>query len=497
MESAEHALIGDRINLQFDSGSQPAGAVPLILPLDAAQSAPRSLTYGQLVALAGDFYGVVGNPISTSNDPTATFKAAFQSLGDDWGQTQQILAVMGEEITAVKRAVSEGKEASTAYALLGDSLSLKWNEITGGYNLGGLPVVMGRYLNLAAENWDHFTGYAVAAYRAGHAIAMELAAAIPGANVSPEEKQARFQAAYAINAFADHFLTDLFSAGHIRVPRRELYDQVATPIPGFSGTLGSLLSRCMHDEDCKNGLKVHNAAGNSWTAYGDKRLLDGVSKDNFEMAVRATQASANDVWDAYRGGAFAYSALQLTPDLVKVADVTSKENYSPLFLAQNGKADRRNDVHNRQDYSWTSDWWGWSTYAQIMETTYTTVKCYRLDNGQFIGWLGVGGNNYTYVVADEKNAHRVAWYVYGEELYLCKETSGGSARYLGEGWDSYADWGLWGGNFKSPVMYNADQTITLKPAPTRKLYLATDNQLRWSNGETNVTFVRVELPLGR
>ena len=161
---------------------------------------------------------------------------------------------------------------------MGDSLSKKWNVATGGGSAVTDWLPMGRYLNLAAENWDHFTGFAIIAYRAGHEIAMDKAAQIKGAGVSAEEAEARLEEAYAINAFADHFLTDLFSAGHMRAPRRELYQQVMTPVPGFSGSLGSLLCRSMHDEDSRNGLKVWNKAGESWTAYGDKRLFDDISK---------------------------------------------------------------------------------------------------------------------------------------------------------------------------------------------------------------------------
>ncbi len=498
MESAEHAWIGDQLTLHFETEKASAKNLTLSLPVNGMAGGPNRLTYGQTIALAGDFYGVVGAPISTAQNPRAAFTAAFNSLGADWAETQRILAIMAEEIAAVNKAVGDKVDPSTTYAVLGDSLSMRWNVTTGGENVGKLPVVMGRYLQLAAENWDHFTGYAVAAYRAGHAIAMDYAAGIPVAGLPPADSSVRLQGAYALNAFADHFLTDLFSAGHLRAPRKELYEQVTTPVPGMSGTMGSLLSRSMHDEDSRVGLKVTNAAGTSWVAYGDKRLLDGVSKDNRAMVVKAAQASADDVWDAYLGGAHKESALALIPDLRRVADVSTKENFSPLFLAQNGAANRRNDVTNRNDFSWTSNWWGWSTWAAILAAGsqgYVHVKCYSLATGTFLGWLGVGTNNYAVLVADEKDAHGLAWYVYEENLYLRKDTSPAD-RYLGEGYDSYADWGLWGGNYKSPVVFNPDQTVCLKGAPNRKLYLHTDNQLRWSNGEANLAFVRVDLALG-
>ncbi len=496
MESAEHAWLGDQVTLSFDSGAVPARGLPLSLPLSGASGGSNRLTYGQLVALGGDFYGVVGAPISTSPDPRAAFLAAFNSLSADWSQMREILGVMAEEIAAVDAALAAHQDPSKAYAVLGDSLSMRWNVITGGANVGDLPVALGRYLQLAAENWDHFAGYAVTAYRAGHALAMEHASAIASSGLAAEDKRIRLQEAYALNAFADHFLTDLFSAGHVRVPRKELYEQVSTPVPGMLGTMGSLLSRSMHDEDCRVGLTVHNAAGSTWVAYGDKRLLDAATGANREMAKNATQVSADDVWNAYQGGPQQYSALALIPDLAKVVDVSTRENFSPLFLLQNGSADRRNDVTNRNDYSWTSDWWGWSTWAAIQAAgsrDYVHVPCYRLSDGTFVGWLGVGSNNYTVLVTDEKDAHGCVWYADGQDLYLRKDTSGGD-RYLGVGYDSYADWGLWGGNFKSPVLYNTDQTISLKDAPTRKLYLYEDNQLRWSNGEDNLDLLRVDLP---
>lgn len=55
-------------------------------------------------------------------------------------------------------------------------------------------------------------------------------------------------------AFACHFLTDYFSAGHIRVPRVELPEHVTPAI------VGSLLSGLMH-----------NKQGERWIAYGDGR----------------------------------------------------------------------------------------------------------------------------------------------------------------------------------------------------------------------------------
>lgn len=490
MESAEHAWIGDQVTLQFESGTVPSPGVPL--PAGA-----HRLTYGQCIALGGDFYGVVGGPISTAADPRAAFAAAWESLASAGDETAQIIAIMAEEIAAVAKAVAAGRDPSLTYAALGDSLSKRWNVVTGGGSFLSDLIPMGRYLALAAENWDHFGEYAITAYRAGHVTAMDLAASIPGQGLSPQEAEARLQEAYAINAFADHFLTDLFSAGHLRAPRRELYDQVMTPVPGFSGSLGSLLVRCMHDEDSHHGLNVHNAAGDAWVAYGDKRLLDSVSADNRRVVVRAVQASADDVWNAYQGKPGGYGALAHVPDLARVVDVSTKENYSPLFRLQGDAVARRNDVGNRDDFSWTTDWWGWSTYALLESThAYQHVKVYDLATKTFLGWLGCSSGNYVQVVSDEKDAHGVTWAFSGDDLYLRKDTTP-TDRFLGLADYSYAGWGLIGG-WRDPVVYNEDTSISLKSDPKRRLYVyekGGTNWLCWSDDATNKAIVGVELAL--
>jgi hypothetical protein len=64
---------------------------------------------------------------------------------------------------------------------------------------------------LALHNIDHFGAEARLTYNAGHTLALDVAS------------QGDLQKAYAINAFADHYLQDSFAAGHIRVPRSALY----------------------------------------------------------------------------------------------------------------------------------------------------------------------------------------------------------------------------------------------------------------------------------
>ncbi|MFJ4196762.1 phospholipase [Pseudomonas sp. NPDC089534] len=357
-EGAEHTAIGDNTRLRFTENSEPvpAHSVPLHLPNGLA------LTYGQVISLGGDFYGVADRPINegtSAAERQQRFSAAFDTLAAtpaSRAEAAQILAVMQKEIDAVKQAIKDGKPPHEAYDALGDTLSEEWNKITGGGSFISALIPLGRYLKLAANNADHFAEWARAAYIAGHTVALQTAAA---AHAGQDERQ--LERAYAMNAFADHYLTDLFSAGHLRVPRKAMA-AVVTP-----SDLGSLVSRFMHDEDSRFGLKVRNGRGEQWRAFGDKRYFEAADNDNRQQVNQAVQASADEVFAAYASGsvpaASGFAALQRLPDLTAVLDL--KNNFSPLFRLENGKVLRRKDVNNLNDTATVDDWWGWSTYLLL------------------------------------------------------------------------------------------------------------------------------------
>ncbi|MFJ7316288.1 phospholipase [Pseudomonas sp. NPDC098747] len=359
-EGAEHTAIGDNTRLRFVENAEPVLAqnVSLHLPNGLA------LTYGQVLALGGDFYGIADRPVSegaTPVDRLQRFNAAFDSLAAlpaSRAEATQILAVMQKEIDAVKQAIKDGKQPHEAYDALGDTLSEEWNKITGGGSFVSALFPLGRYLKLAANNADHFGEWARLAYVAGHTAALQTAIA---ARATQDEQQ--LERAYAMNAFADHFLTDLFSSGHLRVPRKDLA-AVVTP-----SDLGSLITRFMHDEDSKFGLKVHNGRGDQWRAYGDKRYFDASDADNRIQVNQAVQTSADEVFAAYLSGNLpapsTFAALQHLPDLSAALNLTN--NFSPLFRTEGGKVLRRKDVNNLNDTATVDDWWGWSTYLLLKD----------------------------------------------------------------------------------------------------------------------------------
>ncbi len=273
---------------------------------------------------------------------------------------QNILQVMKTEINATHQAIRDGRQPHEAYDELGDTLSGEWNRITGGGSVASPLFPLGRYLKLAASNWDHFGEWALLAYKAGHTVALQQAVV---AHQSGRDQD--LELAYAMNAFADHFLTDLFSAGHLRVPRKQLADSV-TP-----SDVGSLISRFMHDEDSQYGLKVSNARGERWNCYGDKRYFDSLDDSNRRQVKQAVQQSADEVFATYLSGTVvpvdSYAALASVPDLAKVEDSQDRLNFAPLFALKGKTVLRRKDVNDLNDRSQSDSWWGWSTYLLLKD----------------------------------------------------------------------------------------------------------------------------------
>lgn len=357
-EGGEHTFIGDSIKLYFfaDDQGTPASQVPLTVQTDL------ELTYGQILALGGDFYGCPDAPISdgaTQAARMALFQSAYETLSGHAHQVKEakkILAIMQEEITAVQAALNAGQSPSTVYDALGDRLNKAWNKATGGGSFISDLIPMGRYLELATTNWDHFGQYAVMAYQAGHAVALNQAL-VAYNTPNPSEAEQILSGAYAMNAFADHFLSDLFSSGHIRDPRKEIY---AT---AWVGVTANLCAKGMHDEDSKYGLMVANANGDTWRAYGDKQYFETYNLENQYMVDIAVQVSADEIFATFLTGQMPqdpsmYEALSYAPNITQVQDYQNNPlgNFSPMFVLDGGSVQCRADLNNLNLHQWSSIW---------------------------------------------------------------------------------------------------------------------------------------------
>ena len=208
-DTNEHMSIVDGLFLQLPSGQYAASTKYLGL-------APGfQLTYGQVIALAGDFYGDPDRPICMAGSRAAQieqFNKNFQSLKSSAGEATNILQIAYKyEYAPIQNAIRHGATPSSVYMGIPQTQSpimndedLAFDTATGGGGPGSPD--FGRYSWLALKNLDHFGVDAIAAYLAGHILAQQTAA---HANGSPDANT-MMMTAHAMDAFACHFLTDLF-----------------------------------------------------------------------------------------------------------------------------------------------------------------------------------------------------------------------------------------------------------------------------------------------
>ncbi|KAM5441211.1 hypothetical protein MferCBS31731_003639 [Microsporum ferrugineum] len=343
----EHCLQGNAVNLKVGVDTEvPAGKLPLKLPNGL------SLTYGEILGLAGDLYGT-DQPISdgvTENERRHRFLKAFDTLANDTKyapeEATKLLGILHDELEEINKAIRDGKQPSEVHNRLKFSIGKSLGMATL-FRPSGIP----SFLGLALINFDHFGRDAEIAYNTGHNAAIQYAL----------RADSDLAVAYAMNAFADHFLHDHFSAGHLRVPRRLLHGSMLNS--------GDACSKLMHDEDGFLGLKVKNQNGDNWNTYGDSRLFDDVSKQHREIFIKGQQASVDEVFRAWRYKVVPpiFEAWKYAPT---IESALSPQPWAPLFVLSTDKQKkpvllRRRNVSDRRTIDYISNW----TY------TGTVLKC--------------------------------------------------------------------------------------------------------------------------
>jgi outer membrane protein OmpA-like peptidoglycan-associated protein len=162
-EGPEHKELGDVTGADVDLGN---GVV---------------LTWGQVVAIAGDEFGSV-EELRAAAATEEGRRRIHAALEHD--------RVLGPKPTSLPAITQADRDAQSK-----------------------------AFLELAAANVSHFAagGDALATWRSHHqrALARALEAGMTG-------DEAAFQDAQLIEAFGQHFLTDMFSGGHVRTPRMEI-----------------------------------------------------------------------------------------------------------------------------------------------------------------------------------------------------------------------------------------------------------------------------------
>jgi hypothetical protein len=212
-EYAEHFYLGDALRLQGRDDKDPADPSAKRNPFTLSNG--LVVTYGQINGLAGDFFGTA-DPITGAHnfdEQKVLFTRAFKTLDEgDPVKPRAILGTLQKEVDAVNKAIIDHQSLEELYEKLDIALlPLLQADSQKGSN-PGLD-----YESLLKINIDHFAPNSHQAYNAGHTVALEEARKGSPANLAK---------AYAINAFADHFLEDSFASGHFRVPRGQMLENI-------------------------------------------------------------------------------------------------------------------------------------------------------------------------------------------------------------------------------------------------------------------------------
>lgn len=383
-ESPEHEGLTDNIVLRISPTSSWGNMQGFTL------SGGAEVTYADTIALAGDFFGQPGTPISDGNglaQQQANFRASFNTLDTaSPSYVQAILNLINQQAAQVA-GLAAGSTASDRYsqayteANSGKYWDAWYNGATGGanpYDVTNLQnytgPLEGLYTRLAGTNWDHFGQHAVNAYTAGHSVALQQAQ-----TAWQNKDQNALLRAYILDAFACHFLSDLFATGHLRTPRKALHATIS-PFP-------DLLAQIMHDEDNYNGMMVKsNIHPEGWLAYGDKRMEDTANATNASYAGDALQASADEIYAVWTSGVTpvsttSYAALNYIPNLSDAWNRNNTNNWRPLFVVPNASDESSGNLDNTQirvspfdlrgnDWITMDDWYvppGYPIYAGYWE----------------------------------------------------------------------------------------------------------------------------------
>lgn len=354
---SEHWAMGQQVKLRFDTSTPPDSGTALHLKNGL------ELSFGDIISL-GDLYGIIGKPVShgqNEKDQQKRFKRVFNTFAKSEmaiNEVKELNAIIKTEIHEIEKGIEQGETVEAIYERIGNEIGRQINCATGGgCNTYGWWLYPGRYLQLAMENYDHFGSNNLITYESGHQIALKQAL-----KAKQTGKRTDLELAYAIDAFASHYLADHFAAGHLRTPREEFND-VVTP-----AVLGSLLANYMHNEENKLGLHVHNDLGEQWMVYGDYSYFNPYNQTNQQMLLKALQQSADEIFETYYTGVIPDKNIIL--GMVPQVEPSTSENnmdIAPMFYWDKHRKElyRRADLSNPYDHHWTNSWWAWSTLIML------------------------------------------------------------------------------------------------------------------------------------
>ena len=341
-----------------------AGRLPGVGPGRRRGMAPRTLAR---------FIGVEHEQLG--NEATGSQRVSIGGgVTLTWGQ---IIALAGDQIGSIDELLAYGsrdpaRRTRLRAAFDKDELKSVPPELTEAATPADVKAQDSEYLDLVMHNITHFpdAGKAIGEWSRHHDTALDKAieAGVHGGTLD---------LAYAWEAFGEHFLTDCFSGGHIRTPRSTMLDwyrtcfaaraleglkativerltsQVSVNSQALAATLilasfvpavdaelreklalagAGAVSGSIHDLEGERGVWVRSAAHpTAWKAYGDGKLNytpgpkddpnehPEVNKQEAEKAIRRAKWDVDRAFELGRKMAAQWGPVSLAEWLAKTA----------------------------------------------------------------------------------------------------------------------------------------------------------------------------------
>ena len=287
------------------------------------------ITVGEIVALAGDFFGIADRPISFA-DPedekgsTDRFEDAYMTPFSDDPEIGNIIS------NVVNHVRAEAEEQHSHFELGVRCRKLPMQGLLGNIQYGLERREEGSfkgfwhspYFDLALKNFDHFGQEARRTFLTGHKIAIKKAQ-----EAGSQHNLGALKIAFLQEMFACHFLTDLFASGHIRTPRKEILNYIIKSrnkelsnldisqnpilkdISSIDILMAGLVGKVMHDQDSSNGVYVKirkNADTNQernpeeiWLASGDGNFYNTSNQAYAVIVCQTVVLALKDLYQAY------------------------------------------------------------------------------------------------------------------------------------------------------------------------------------------------------
>eukprot|EP00933_Yihiella_yeosuensis_P081736 TRINITY_DN95423_c0_g1_i1.p1 TRINITY_DN95423_c0_g1~~TRINITY_DN95423_c0_g1_i1.p1 ORF type:complete len:468 (+),score=90.33 TRINITY_DN95423_c0_g1_i1:96-1499(+) len=278
------------------------------------------LSLGDFVYLQGDFFSGDLNAEGLQEVPTSGSEQIQESAGR--GELKGMLAWIDKQATL---------------GLLEDETFI-WRNLKSIYHRGR------EYVRLAEKNSNHFSHLAVKEYTQVHEAAKQMASAAGKiCKANGTGSAIGLKNAFMVDGSALHYLSDLYAAGHLRVPRAHLSE--ICPIKTRAGgkldifrltktPCSGLMTKAMHDEDGSLGLNV-TVNGETYESFGDELYNLPRSGRDRHFAVLAVSASVDEVFQTFLMGCLNTN----TPSPLKVGiPQVAKDapSHPPLFKVEDG-----------------------------------------------------------------------------------------------------------------------------------------------------------------